>query len=295
MKPSIGMKKVLLFGGTGNLGKEIAKCLAQGGYDFTTVVRNQQSAKKLETITNKFVTADVTSPTALHNIFRGFDVVISALGKSVSPNDNSKPTFHDIDLAANSIILEEAKKSGINKFVYISAFHAERYLHLDYFSAHHHFSEKLKQSGIDYSIIKPPALFSAFLDVIQMAQKGRLVHIGAGDKKTNPIYEGDLAAIAVGSIHKQNAVIEAGGSDIHTRKQLNEIIQAEVNPGKKIMSVPLGLVTFFLPLLKLTNKNMYDKFAFFVTVMQYDTVAPQAGTTGFDAYVKAMAVFNKKS
>ncbi len=32
-------------------------------------------------------------------------------------------------------------------------------------------------------------------------------------------------------------------------------------------------------LLKLFNKNMHDKFAFFVEVMQHDTVAPQMGGT----------------
>lgn len=289
------VKKALLFGGTGNLGKEIAQCLGRSGYELTAVVRNpQKKAKELETITAQFITADVTDRNALNNICQGFDVVITALGKSVSPNDHSKPTFHDIDLVANSSILEEAKKSGVKKFVYISAFHAERYIHLEYFSVHHQFSEKLKQSGINYSIIKPPAIFSAFIDVIEMAKKGQLVHMGAGDKKTNPIYEGDLAAIAVGAIDRPNATIEAGGPEIYTRKQLNEIIQQEVNPGKKIMTVPLALVTFFLPMLKLVNKNMYDKFAFFIEVMQHDTIAPPVGTTKFESYIKARAIFDEK-
>ena len=35
------MKKVILFGSTGNLGKEIAKELVKQGYDLTIVVRNE--------------------------------------------------------------------------------------------------------------------------------------------------------------------------------------------------------------------------------------------------------------
>ena len=115
------MTKLILFGATGNLGKEIAKIAIQQGYELTIVVRNKDKAQKLANITDKFIVADITNPNALKDICKGFDIVISALGKSVSPNDNSKPSFHDIDLIANSNILDDAKKNRVSKFVYVSA------------------------------------------------------------------------------------------------------------------------------------------------------------------------------
>ena len=280
------MSKLLLFGATGNLGKEIAKEAKRQGYDLTVVTRNQKKADLLAQVTYKYIVADITNPVSLINICQGFDIVISALGKSVSPYDNSKPSFHDIDLVANSNILREAKKSGVKKFVYISAFHSEKYLQLAYFRVHHEFSELLIKSGIDYSIIKPPAIFSAFIDMIEMAKKGLLVQIGKGDKKTNPIYEGDLAKITVDAINKQNSVIDAGGKTIYTRRQLNEIIQHEVNGQKKIWTVPVGFVNATLPLIKLFNKNAFDKLGFFTEVMQHDTIAPQIGPMAFEDYIK---------
>ena len=111
---------------------------------------------------------------------------------------------------------------------------AEKYLHLEYFKVHHEFSEKLKHSGINYSIIKPPAIFSAFIDMIDMAKKGRLMNIGKGAHVTNPIYEGDLAEVCVNALNDTNTTIEAGGYNIYSRAQLNEIIQKEVAPEKKI-------------------------------------------------------------
>lgn len=221
------MKRAILFGATGNLGKEIAKELVNQGYELTVVVRNEQKAKVLTHITSKYIIADVCNKSTLENIFDKQDIVISALGKSVSPNDKSILTFKQVDYDANKNILDEAIKTGIKKFIYISAFHSEKYLHLEYFKVHHDFSELLLKSGIDYSIIKPPAIFSAFIDMIEMAKKGQLVNIGEGDKKTNPIYEGDLAKITVDASNKQNSIIEAGGKTIYTRKQLNEIVQNE--------------------------------------------------------------------
>lgn len=280
------MKKVVLFGATGNLGNEIAKELIKQGYELTVVVRNEQKAKTLSHITSKYIIADVCNKSTLENIFDKQDIVVSALGKSVSPNDKSKPTFKQVDYDANKNILDQSIKAGIKKFVYISAFHSEKYLHLEYFKVHHDFSELLKKSGIDYSIVKPPAIFSAFIDMIEMAKKGQLVNIGKGDKKTNPIYEGDLAKITVEAINKQNSIFEAGGKTIYTRKKLNEIVQNEVDSQKNIRTVPLGLFKVTLPIIKLFSKNSFDKFAFFIEVMQHDTIAPQVGTMTFEDYVK---------
>ncbi len=99
------MKKVILFGATGNLGKEIAKELVNQGYDLTVVVRNEVKAKSLSDITSKYIIADVCNKETLEHIFDKQEIVISALGKSVSPNDKSKPTFREVDFSANSNIL----------------------------------------------------------------------------------------------------------------------------------------------------------------------------------------------
>jgi uncharacterized protein YbjT (DUF2867 family) len=283
------VKSVLLFGSTGNVGKQIAKEALRRGYNLTAVVRNSQKANELAEITKSVLIADVTKPDNLVAITNGFDIVISALGKSVSPNDKSKASFYDVDFAANASILKEALSHSVNKFVYVSALHSERYTNLEYFKVHHEFSEKLKKSGLDYSIIKPPSIFSAYLDVVDMARKGRLVHLGKGDKRTNPIYEGDLAVVCVDSINSPKSEIEAGGKEILTRKQINEIIQQHVNPSKTIPTIPTWVMSAILPLVRATNKNMFDKFAFFVDVMQHDVIAPQVGQLTLKEYLAMKA------
>ena len=284
------MKKVILFGATGNLGKHIAKELISNGYELTVVVRDPQKAKGLFDVKTKQVIADVCNKATLKDVCQDQEIVVSALGKSVSPNDKTRAGFEEVDFAGNMNILEEAMKNGVKKFVYVSAFHAEKYLHLTYFNVHHRFSEELKKSGIDYSIIKPPAIFSAFTDMMDMAQKGQLVTIGKGDKKTNPIFEGDLAKICVRSIAEKNKTIEAGGRFIYTRKELNLIIQQEVDKSKQVRQIPLGLLKAVLPLIKVFNRTLYDKFAFFTEVIQHDTVAPQMGELSFEAYIKSKNV-----
>lgn len=279
------MSTIILFGSTGHLGRRVAAELVARGYNPACVVRHEGKARELLPAGVKLKVAEASNPEAIEGITEGFEVVVSCLGKSVSPNDRSKSTFREVDLEANTNILKDAVRSSVKKFVYVSALNSERYTHLEYFRVHHEFSEILKKSGLDYSIIKPPAIFSAFLDVIIMARKGQLVNMGSGEHKTNPIYEGDLAKVVVDAIDQPNAVIEAGGKETYTRKQLNEIIQQQVNPGKKLRTIPVGLVKGMLPLLRLFDRNTYDKFAFFVEVLQHDVIAPRVGEMRFEEYV----------
>lgn len=279
------MRRVLLFGGTGHLGKQIAAVLQQRGFETTAVVRDSAKGTTLAGMVHRQVVAEVTRPEQLAGLFADAEVVISSLGKSVSPNDRSKPSFADIDLVANTNIRTEAVAAGVRKFVYVSALGAERYPELEYFRVHHEFSEQLIDSGLDYSIIKPPALFSAFLDLIDLAKKGRLINIGAGGGRTNPIYERDLAEVCVDSIDQPNAVIEAGGPEILTRRQINEIIQNYAAPNKKIRTVPPWTFALGLPLVKVFDRNAYDKYAFFFAVTQHDTLAPAIGETKLQEYL----------
>lgn len=286
------MKKVILFGASGHVGRKVAEELARQHFEITVVIRNNGKAHYFKDIQAKIVHADVLKPDSLRGICDGQEVVISTLGKSVSPNDWSKPTFRQVDLEGNVNILNEAQKSGVKKFIYLSAFHAEKYPDLNYFAVHEQFSRILINSGIDYSVIKPPAIYSAFLDMIDLASKGRLVSIGSGEFKTNPIYEGDLAKIIVDNIHQSNSIVEAGGKNIYSRIQMLEIIQQNVNPANKIQKLPLKLVKMVLPVLSIINKNAYDKFAFFLKVMNTDTLAPQIGERSFEEYIKDKIAFD---
>ena len=279
------MDKALLFGATGNLGREIAGELKKQGYGITAVARSEALAKSLAGTVDEYVIADVMRDGSLRGVCDGFAIIISALGKSVSPKDRSKPSFRDVDYAANSRILKEAIKGGVRKFIYVSAFQAGEYPHLEYFRAHHDFAEELIRSGVDYVIVEPPALFSAFLDMFDLAAKGRLMTLGDGLRRTNPIYEGDLAAVCVAAIKESRKTIAAGGREIFTRRQLAQIVQSHVNPGKKVRRVPLGLVRALLPLTRAFDRNTYDKFAFFIQVMAEDTIAPQVGETRFEDYI----------
>lgn len=279
------MSTVLLAGGTGQLGRKVAQELHRAGYSVTALARNPQKAERIRPYVQKIVTGDATRPADVNGLAAGIDIVVSTLGKSVSLNDRSKASFEDVDYKANRLLLDEARRQGVRKFVYVSALGAENYPDLRYFEVHHRLSQDLMASGLDYSIIKPPALFSVFADLIDLARKGILVTPGDGAHLTNPIYDGDLAGIIVGSIEQPNSVIEAGGVQVYSRKQINDLIQQHIDPNRRVRHVPMGLAKGSLPLMKWVDRNLYDKAAFLLAVVQHDVVAPKLGPTTLETYL----------
>ncbi len=280
------MKKVLLFGATGHLGRAFAAELKSRGYQLDLAVRNPARAQALKIPRDRILHWDPDNADSLAAIFGEPDIIVSALGKSVSPNARDKQSFNEVDYKLNLEILAQAVGRSVRKFVYVSAFHSERYSHLEYFRVHEAFSNELKQSGIDYTIIKPTSLFSAYLDMIPLAKKGALFTIGKGVCKTNPIAERDVAKAAVDSLEQPNAVIEAGGPGVYTRRELAEILQQAVEPGRKVKRMPVALLRGLLPLIRIVDRNLFDKLDFFLEVMEADTVAPVSGTTRFEDFVR---------
>jgi uncharacterized protein YbjT (DUF2867 family) len=280
------MHKIALFGATGHLGRHIALEARKRGYETSLVVRDIDKARKIFPKTSGFIQCDINNKGSVAKICQTHNTIISALGKSVSFNDQSKESFRDIDLNINASILREAVKAGVQKFVYISALHSERYPDLVYFRAHHEFSELLIASGIDYSIIKPPSLFSAYHDTIPMALKGQLFNIGKGDHKTNPVWDGDVAQVCLDSLTKKNHIHETGGVEVMTRKEILQIIQSEACREKKVKNFPAGLLTLLLPVIKMIDLNTYDKLAFITSVLKEDTIGPREGSKRLREYIR---------
>jgi uncharacterized protein YbjT (DUF2867 family) len=284
------MNKVLLAGATGHLGKALLAELKRQGYQVRALVRDPEKARHLDGMADEWVVADATRPGTLAGICQGIDVVVSALGKSVSLQDRSKSSFYDVDFRGNSHLLEEAKRQGVSRFVYVSAFGAEKRRDLAYFGAHEAFVDELRGSGINYCVVRPPALFSALGEILDMARQGRAVVLGNGSPKTNPIAEADLAQVVVDAIPSFLTNIEAGGKNEYTRYQLTALAcQALGRPRQRILKVPFWLVKALLPLVRLLDRNLYDKAAFMTAVCAEDCLAPRVGQRSLKAYYRERA------
>ncbi|MBD1396340.1 SDR family oxidoreductase [Pontibacter sp. JH31] len=278
------MKKILLAGATGQLGKYIFRELKLQGYDVRVLARNLKKAQALFPDPEELVLADATKRESLAGCCAGVKVVISAIGKNTSLRSQSHGSFLDIDYKANLNLLGEAQKAGVSQFIYISVYGADRYASLAYFKAHNDFENALRSSGISYTILQPVALFSALDELVYMARKGRVGFFGKGDKTVNPIYEGDVAKVAVSCIGQANQTLPLGGKLTYSRRELIHIACEAVGYSGRISEIPFELVEPLLPFVRLMSRSLYDKIAYMLAVSKDDCIAPAVGDHSLEEY-----------
>ena len=277
MKP----QNVLLAGATGYLGRHIASELQNQGYRTKIIVRNKDKVpydvQYFETIV-----AEVTKPETLIGIMKDVDTAISTVGITIQKDGL---TYMDVDYQANMNLLKEARKSGVQKFIYVSAFNAEKLIHLKMCSAKERFVEELKNSEIDYCIIRPNGFFSDMTEFLKMAKKGKAELFGDGTFKMNPIHGEDLAKVCFNAIASGEKTIEVGGPEVYTHNEIVELAFNALEKKVKINYMPEWLRKMILWLVRtFTSSKKYGPMEFFFTVLAMDMVAPKYGTQTLSRY-----------
>ena len=269
------MKKVLLAGATGYLGSYIAKELQKKAFVTRVIVRNTKSLKDKDLQLSEVVKAELTRPDTIKGCCNNIDVVISTVGIT---RQKDGLTYMDVDYQANMNLLQEARISGVQKFIYVSVLNGDNLRYLKICDAKERFVEKLKASGLDYCIIRPNGFFSDMVDFFKMAKKGRVYLFDKGELKTNPIHGKDLATVCVDAIYNVDKEILVGGPETLTHQEIALSAFDVLGREPKITYVPEWIRAFILKLLKIfTGSKIYGPIEFFMTVMAIDMVAPEYG------------------
>lgn len=286
------MNNILLAGGTGYLGKFVLYELLQNGYHTKVIVRRNKKFEQ-EFVNNsliEIINAELTKTEAVIGCCKNIDTVISTVGIT---KQKDGLTYMDVDYQANLNLLEEAKQNGVKKFIYVSVLNGPRLKHLKICEAKEKFVEALKQSGLDYCIIRPNGFFSDMTEFFNMAENGRIYLFGNGEFKSNPIHGEDLAKVIIDAINTNLNEIDAGGPQTLTQNQIAEIAFKAAGKFPKITYIPNWLRIMMLNLIRIfTSSKTYGPVEFFLTVMAMDMVAPELGHHSLEEYFNSLEKIN---
>jgi uncharacterized protein YbjT (DUF2867 family) len=282
----IEMNKILVAGATGYLGKYIVENLVDRKFNTTALVRNPSKFEMFEIPINKLVQAEVTNKSTLKNCCDGVDVVISSVGITKQTDGLS---YMDVDYKANSNLLNESKLSGVKKFIYISVLNGEKLKSLKICEAKEKFVDELKNSGLEYCVIRPNGFFSDMTEFYNMAQKGRIYLFGNGKLKSNPIHGKDLAQVCVDAVNREETEIKVGGPETLTQFEIAEIAFEAANKPTKITYIPDWIRRILLKSLKLLlSSNKFGPIEFFMNVMAMEMTAPEYGKRTLKDYFNGL-------
>ena len=118
------VKHILVTGGAGFIGSEVVRQLSDAGHRVT-VVDNFVNGKKqnLEGFSSnrlQVVSADVRDRLAMESLLEGVNVVFHLACLGVRHSIHSPVENHEVNASATLLLLEEAKRQGVQRFVHVS-------------------------------------------------------------------------------------------------------------------------------------------------------------------------------
>ncbi|MCU9534058.1 SDR family oxidoreductase [Streptococcus sp. CSL10205-OR2] len=268
-------EKVLLAGATGYLGRFVMQELIKRGYRTKIIVRNKNNVN-LVAPNLEIVEAQVTSSEDLKGICEDIDIVISTVGIT---RQKDGLTYMDVDYQANANLINDAKKSGVKKFIYVSVFKGEQLRHLKICEAKEKLGDYLKASGLDYAIIRPNGFFSDMAEFLNMAKNGTVYLFGDGTLKLNPIHGKDLAIAVVDSIVNDEKELAIGGPELLSQNEMAVLALKAYHKKIRIVHLPDFLRRLTLSAIRtFTGQKIYGPLEFIMTTMAMDMSAPKFGT-----------------
>ncbi|MFV8224327.1 SDR family oxidoreductase [Christiangramia aquimixticola] len=279
--------RVLIAGASGALGIQLVKQLAKLKIDFKATTGSREGRKKLAPYANEIVVVNSQeSPEDFTNVTRDIDIVISAIGKSISLFNPSSRSFHESDFVANKLLIKDALKNKVSRFIYVSMEGAMEANSFEIPGSHKETEDLLVNSGLNYSIIRPVGFFSGLNDLLIMAKRKVIPVIGSGDARTNSIYQGDLAKIIIDMLETGPRVQSVGGPEIHTRKEMAKMIQKKI--GGKLLFIPSTLAGAGADMIKLLTSGTGNKLKYFNYIMDHDMIGERLGSMKFEEYLNTI-------
>jgi uncharacterized protein YbjT (DUF2867 family) len=299
--PDQTQKRVLIAGATGFLGKHAVKAFKQRGYWVRVLTRSKERlfepgpftapALAAEDLDDIFV-GEISKPDTLTGIMDGIDIVYSSVGIS---RQRDGLTFEQVDYQCNRNLIDLCQDSSVSRFVYVSMEGAENLMHLAITQAHERVVADLKQSGLEYRIVRPCGYFSDMGVLYDMARKGRSFLVGDGTNLMNPIDGQDLAEVCVDTAEGEEVEVAAGGPDTMTQREAAELAFEVVGKPAKITIIPMWMARGLVKFIGLLSTQFGDLADFIVTAGEIDGVGPKRGTTTLKSYFESLHAAQQKS
>ncbi|MDA0128058.1 SDR family oxidoreductase [Vibrio sp. MarTm2] len=281
------LPRILIAGSTGYLGSHIVELLTSEQVEFKALARNKTKLLAMGLQESQVVEAQVTHPDEIKGICEGVKVVISCLGITRQQDGLG---YLDVDYQANLNLLEEAERAGVGKFIYISAFNAQKYPQVRLLEAKERFANRLLQSTkLTPCVIRPNGFFSDITEVYNMAKSGRVFTFGDGDNLLNPIHGKDLARFCVEAIERNDTELDVGGPDILSVNDIARLAFKSQNKAEKNTHLPDFLRRVGLSLVSHLTEKWGGPAEFFLTMLARDSIAPTYGVHTLDDYFNSLS------
>lgn len=191
-------------GATGFVGGATMRQAIDAGWHVRALARRPQAEQEGVT----WIAGALDKPDSLAEMVAGSDVVMHIAGVVNVP---TRAAFEAGNATATGHVIDAAHSAGVTRFVHVSSLAAREPDLSDYGWSKERAEIIVQGSGLDWTIVRPPAVFgpgdTEMLDLFRMARRGIALLPPSG--RMSAIYVDDLARLLVALAGDHGASIHA--------------------------------------------------------------------------------------
>lgn len=143
--------KIAIVGGTGTLGRQIARRALDEGHEVRCLIRNYGRAGFLKEWGAELIQGNLCQPQTLPPFLEGADAVIDAA--TTRPTDSL--TIKKLDWQGKVSLIQATASAGVERFIFFSFLDAEKYQRVPLLEIKRCTELFLAESGLKYTILRP--------------------------------------------------------------------------------------------------------------------------------------------
>jgi NADH dehydrogenase len=238
-------KLVTIFGGSGFIGRYIARRMAKEGWRVRVAVRRPHEAGFVRPygVVGQVepVFCNIRDDASVRGVLGGADAVVNCVGIL---NEFGKNSFEAVQASGAERVARLAAEAGITRMVQISAIGADADSRSAYARTKAAGEAAVLRHQPDAVILRPSIVFGAedefFNRFAAMSRLGPVLPVVGADTKFQPVYVDNVAEAAVKGVLGQAApgIYELGGPDVMSFRALMAMMLQVIRRRKLVLNVP---------------------------------------------------------
>ena len=297
----MNQKEILLFGATGQIGRNLVRKLTKNNYKINVVTRNIHKAGYiLKTQANpgylNLVELKSFNLEKIDELMKNVSICINLIGILYEKKKNDFKIIHT-DLP--DFLSQKAKKYKLDKFIHLSSLGIEDAVDSQYAQSKLNGEKKITKNFDRYIIIKPSIVYSVddnfttnFMSLLKILPIMPIYF--DGKTKFSPIHVTDLTDIIYKLIESKNnkLILECVGPEVLTFKEILEKLLYSIHKKRLLIPLPLPLAKISAKILQLFPKPLLTEDQ--LNLLKYDNCLSGKYTSNFDLGFKTSKKFEEE-
>ncbi len=249
------MKKILILGGTGFVGRHLCEKLAEGDYRATVLTRRRVNAAHLQMLPMvDVIEGSAYDAATLAPLVAEHDAVVNL----IAILHGTEAAFDKAHVQLVQTLVNACSAAGKKRIVHVSSLGADANAPSMYQRSKARGETVLAASGHNVSVLRPSVIFGAedkFLNTFAGLQKMLpFIPLAGSTAKFQPVWVEDVASALVKCLEDNNTIgqtYEACGPGVFTLKQLVQLAGQYSGHDKPVIGLPDGVARIQAALMEL--------------------------------------------